>query len=427
MLMLLFIGKRENFLVRQGDSLQVLCQYKDDALLFRCEGISRLCDLSPSSLPCHSESMIFTQSLVLMEGSRDHTSQANGDALANSRSYDSLATNGHAQYPVIQCGFPRPPPARSPSLPLSQHSAAPSAGDGTSDTVEETITSGSVMDPAIEDPQIIQPQGKEDVAMEATTSQTTQTTMSTPSQTTTPQTNGGGDTPCTGAKTPFTPSPTRPNPTNPSNTTTFNNGVVTNGNHGYTTGNYGSDVPVNHSKVPIPAGGDHTPQASPGGLPLALIRPTYFLDRPELGRLNDIDFNQAYVSALARVFQSLGAGGDLTLLDITRGVSLLPLQALKLGASEVCLVGQNPHTQSLLTDIANTNAIPTAGLFFEGHDFEYFESNWSVLVTELVEPCGCLRQQVLEDIVLARCVSMCKVSTSATNESPCTHIRKAIK
>merc|ERR1712226_1573877 len=129
-------------------------------------------------------------------------------------------------------------------------------------------------------------------------------------------------------------------------------------------------------------------------LPLSLLRPTYFLERPELGRLNDIDFNQACVSALAEVFRSLGSGGDLTLLDITRGVSILPLQALKLGASEVCLVGQNLHTQQLLTDIALTNSIDTSGLFFEGHDFEFFESNWSVLVTELVEPCGCLRQQV---------------------------------
>ncbi len=128
-------------------------------------------------------------------------------------------------------------------------------------------------------------------------------------------------------------------------------------------------------------------------------RMKFMLDRHELGRLNDIDFNAAYCQALQKVIKD---NGFRSVLDITQGFSTLTLQALKLGASEACSMETRPANQDLLRYLAASNQLAVDGVTFRGRNFEDWDSSWDVLVTELVESCGCLRQQVLEDIALAR-------------------------
>lgn len=125
----------------------------------------------------------------------------------------------------------------------------------------------------------------------------------------------------------------------------------------------------------------------------------FMLDRTELSRLNDIDFNAAYCTAMQKVMQDQQSK---TVIDISQGLSFLALQALKLGATEVCCLESRSSNQDLVRFVAASNSLPLDSITFAHRNFEEWEGCWDILTTELVEPCGCLGQQVLEDIALAR-------------------------
>ena len=130
-------------------------------------------------------------------------------------------------------------------------------------------------------------------------------------------------------------------------------------------------------------------------------RALYLLDRSELGRLNDIHFNKAYITAV-QTLMSQAPSSQHNVLDLTQGFSPLAVQALKLGADYAHVVTENPTHKALLQAIAASNSVDPNRLSFSGCSFHELNREWSVIVSELVEPCGCLRQQVLEDIALAR-------------------------
>ncbi len=127
----------------------------------------------------------------------------------------------------------------------------------------------------------------------------------------------------------------------------------------------------------------------------------FMLDRVELHRLNDIDFNAAYCTAVQKVMED---PQFRTVIDISQGLSLLGLQALKVGASEVCCLESRPSNQDLIRFVAAANSLPVDSVTFAERNFEEWEGAWDILTTELVDSYGCLGQQVLEDIALARCV-----------------------
>ena len=127
----------------------------------------------------------------------------------------------------------------------------------------------------------------------------------------------------------------------------------------------------------------------------------FMLDRSELGRLNDIDFNAAYCTAMETVMREQQSR---TVIDLSQGLSLLALQALKIGANEVCCLESRPSNQDLIRFVAASNNLPVDSITFASRNFEEWEGSWDILTTELVDSCGCLGQQVLEDIALARSV-----------------------
>ena len=134
-----------------------------------------------------------------------------------------------------------------------------------------------------------------------------------------------------------------------------------------------------------------------------ILKACFLLEGAELERLNDLDLNLSYCNVLEHLIQQqAGVLKSVRVLDITQGASLLPLQALKMGANEVGVVTRERANQQLLLHLASINHLQPGHIHFERGGFEEMEPGWSVLITELVEPCGCLRQQVLEDIALAR-------------------------
>jgi hypothetical protein len=83
-------------------------------------------------------------------------------------------------------------------------------------------------------------------------------------------------------------------------------------------------------------------------------------------------------------------------------VPIVGLQALKLGAEEVCFMDSDVH-QPLLHAVAQANDIESGRMLFTSTEqIEGLERDWGVMLAELLDEGGCLQQRILEDIALAR-------------------------
>ena len=135
---------------------------------------------------------------------------------------------------------------------------------------------------------------------------------------------------------------------------------------------------------------------------------SFFLERTEISFLNDLDYNRMLCKALATLRDNFQSPQDFRIIDISQGISLIPLQAVKIGAQEVCIVQSetNQMNQELLCYLTTVNGIDPQRITFTSQSIEECETpEWGVMVTaDIVETCGCLRQQVLDDIALARWV-----------------------
>ncbi len=141
----------------------------------------------------------------------------------------------------------------------------------------------------------------------------------------------------------------------------------------------------------------------------AVHRPVFYWDNDQIEKLNDIHWNQCYCMALEKAKARLDQARrtDFSVIDMSKGASLLSVQALKLGASQVFLAAEDSSHRDLLQQIAQDNGVCPGLLKFPdpecvGSPFEDLDRTWSVLLCEVVDPCGALQQQVLEDLSLAR-------------------------
>ena len=128
---------------------------------------------------------------------------------------------------------------------------------------------------------------------------------------------------------------------------------------------------------------------------------TFYLTREDIWKLNDLHYNRSICSALQEIRANL-TEPNLKILALTDGVPVFALQALKLGASDVCLLDSQSH-QPVLREIASVNDIPYSKLqFSQMEEIERLEGEWTVMLVELVDEGGCLQQRCLEDIALTR-------------------------
>jgi hypothetical protein len=114
-----------------------------------------------------------------------------------------------------------------------------------------------------------------------------------------------------------------------------------------------------------------------------------------------LTWNQAHCQALEEIKVQLMDSATFTVLFILGDVSLLPLQALKLGAKEVCVVSASPVIEDVLTRIGKVNNLAVDNLEFVC-SMDTVQGCWTVLVTDVVECCGSMRPQILEEIALAK-------------------------
>lgn len=146
----------------------------------------------------------------------------------------------------------------------------------------------------------------------------------------------------------------------------------------------------------------------------------HYLSNIEVSFLNDLDYNVSVCQAVEKLLTALTEKNlPRRILDISQGISFVPLQALKLGADKVGVFGQSHANAELLMKVATDNSIDLNRLFVTA-EHESLESlahsisqeqiekpgpgsMWAGLIVDLIESCGCLRQQILEDVALARC------------------------
>ena len=141
---------------------------------------------------------------------------------------------------------------------------------------------------------------------------------------------------------------------------------------------------------------------------VTIIPPAY------MRRLNDETFNKVYDEVISEAIKSTNMShehvkhDDLSkkiacnVLDITYGPSLFSLFACKGNADHVLVL--NPHNAAWIERILHGNNLPPV-IENSSRKLEEISKEgrrWDVLVSDIVEPSGIIRQQVVEDIVFSR-------------------------
>jgi len=128
-----------------------------------------------------------------------------------------------------------------------------------------------------------------------------------------------------------------------------------------------------------------------------------FVDRMRLPMLNDIVYNDACLCALREIQARLVSDGKLfRIVTMVCGLSFLPVQALKLGADRVLVIGLNPSGEGALRHLVKHNGFDDDRLIFSAGTSMEMDNCWPVLFVDIVDVQGCLRQSIFEDIALAR-------------------------
>ncbi|CAH1777609.1 unnamed protein product [Owenia fusiformis] len=130
---------------------------------------------------------------------------------------------------------------------------------------------------------------------------------------------------------------------------------------------------------------------------------TFYLDRPEIGRLNDISLNTAYCTAVQKILKTNHSNNTYKLIDISQGFSTIPLQALNMGYQSVCVLNSEAMKYApLIKHLTQLHEIGYNRVKISEEDIAHCKPEYDVIVADVIEPCGTLRQQILEDLALAR-------------------------
>lgn len=128
--------------------------------------------------------------------------------------------------------------------------------------------------------------------------------------------------------------------------------------------------------------------------------------------VNDIHFNRSYVKALELLSKRPDNTSPLSLLYNTTRLCFLALQARTLTFEPVTMVISEEHHDTIETVMAANNLKPDDVKLLDVTEGDDDDEKYDVIVFDLIEPCGALRQQVLEDLALLRCYAVIRSSIS---------------
>ena len=129
---------------------------------------------------------------------------------------------------------------------------------------------------------------------------------------------------------------------------------------------------------------------------------TCLAEHSDILYLNDIHLNRAYVKALEQLMKGNESAQPLSLMYNTTRLSFSALQARSLNYSPVTMVTSEEHHGTFQAVMAANHLRPEEVTLLDLSEVDSDEGKFDVVLFDLVEPCGALRQQVLEDIALLR-------------------------
>lgn len=101
---------------------------------------------------------------------------------------------------------------------------------------------------------------------------------------------------------------------------------------------------------------------------------------------------------------SIGKSKGLRILDLSDNLTLTPIRYLAhCDADEICI--KRDANEELYKKLTQSNRVCSQRLEISNSgSVEEFGPGWNIIMHDLVETSGCLKQHVLEDIALARCI-----------------------
>ncbi|XP_071977719.1 protein arginine N-methyltransferase 9 isoform X2 [Engystomops pustulosus] len=162
------------------------------------------------------------------------------------------------------------------------------------------------------------------------------------------------------------------------------------------------------------------------------VRELCVLEPSEIALLNNVTYHQSFKNAISKVISALTRGENGTLrnengalapeecfldplyvLDVSEGFSILPLIAAQLGKVKSYSSVEEKQHCAALESLSERNSISKESLEFWLNQLEAngdvlqrpkSDKLWSVIILDVVEPCGLIRQDVMEKCAIARCL-----------------------
>ncbi|XP_040187758.1 protein arginine N-methyltransferase 9 isoform X1 [Rana temporaria] len=160
-----------------------------------------------------------------------------------------------------------------------------------------------------------------------------------------------------------------------------------------------------------------------------IVKGPCILDPNEIAILNNTAYHESFKLAIYKVISSLapadhwasiGASSPeehysnaLYVLDVSEGFSILPLIAAQLGkVKSYSSVEEEQHCVAL-QKLAERNGLAKESLEFWLNQLDTdddvlrrprSDKLWSIIILDVVEPCGLIRQEVMEKTAIARCL-----------------------
>ncbi|XP_060598408.1 protein arginine N-methyltransferase 9-like [Ruditapes philippinarum] len=132
-----------------------------------------------------------------------------------------------------------------------------------------------------------------------------------------------------------------------------------------------------------------------------------YAEQVDIEYVNDIQLNRHYCHVLES-YRAQKPGSYLSFLYISPHLSFLGIQAAKMGYNRVTMATPEEHHNTLHQVAALNGCKPGEIILTELSDLNDLEMKVDVIVCDVVEPCGALRQQVFEDLVYHRIASLKK-------------------
>lgn len=157
-----------------------------------------------------------------------------------------------------------------------------------------------------------------------------------------------------------------------------------------------TDVHIYMGKCSLSSGNE------PVGLSKDTEKCTFLAEHADIEYINDIELNRQYCGVLES-FLTRNNNKKLSLLYVTPGLSFLGVQAAKMGYSAVTIATAEDHHETI-QQVALINGCKDEISVLSIADLNELEVKFDAVICDLVEPCGALRQQALEDLVYHRSV-----------------------